>query len=72
MRWQVFFLPHFPFTEALYMQCLFYRKLEEAAKEESVQVHEKGYWGLFMDNVETINRKVRPKCRQAVKSQVIA
>ena len=39
--------------------------------EVEEEVKEKGCCGRFLENIDIINRKVRPKCRRAVKSQAM-
>ena len=47
-----------------------YRK-QETVNEEDQEEKEKGCLGRFMEKIDTINRRVRPKCRRAVKSQAM-
>ena len=47
-----------------------YRRQEVVTDVEEEQL-EKGCIGRLLDRVENFNRKVRPKCRRAVKSQAM-
>ena len=48
----------------------YYRKQVSVVEVEE-QVKEKGCLGRFIERIDIINRKVRPKCRRAVKSQAM-
>merc|ERR1719228_218655 len=47
-----------------------FRKQISVAEVEEENI-EKGCVGRFMDRIDVFNRKVRPKCRRAVKSQAM-
>ena len=47
-----------------------YRRLEVVAEVDET-AKEKGCFGKFMDKLDTINRRIKPKCRRAVKSQAM-
>ena len=48
-----------------------YFRKQVSVVEVEEEVKEKGCCGRFLENIDLINRKVRPKCRRAVKSQAM-
>ena len=46
-------------------------KRQETVEEVVEEEKEKGCIGRFMERIDIINRKVRPRCRRAVKSQAM-
>jgi hypothetical protein len=47
-----------------------YRRVEERKTVREEEAESPGWWGRTMQRLDTFNRRFRPKCRRAVKSQV--
>ena len=48
-----------------------FRKQVSVAEVEEEEAKEKGCFGRMMEKIDAVNRRVRPRCRRAVKSQAM-
>jgi hypothetical protein len=47
------------------------RRVDPRKTEAEAEQVRPGCWGQLMERLDTFNRRFRPKCRRAVKSQVV-